>query len=147
MRVYISSSWKNRARVRAVATALRAAGHEVYDFTDPSSRTTPEVPPERFPEQFDPTRHIYREYITAVVEWRQAVTENQRALRWCDVVVLLLPCGCDAHADWAYAVGRGKRTAVVGVPGERTPTHMWADTLLDCDAEVVGWVSSQTTLA
>lgn len=140
MKVYISSSWKNRDRVRAFANALRTAGHLPYDFTDPATRKTPEIPPERFPEAFDPEKHKYREYLD-VPEWRVAVAANREALNDCDACVLLLPCGHDAHADWAYAVARGKRTAVVGQPraGERTPTHWWADVILDADEDAVSW--------
>jgi len=141
MRIYISSSWKNRERVRALAMELRRGGHEVYDFTDPNCRSVPEIPPERFPEQFDPEEHIYREYINSVPYWRQAVEGNQQALNWCDAVVLLLPCGNDGHSDWAYGVGRGKLNVVVGQPkaGDRTPTHMWSDEILDSDDEVAAY--------
>ena len=130
--------------MRALAILLREHGHIVYDFTDPTCRNTPEIPPERFPDQFDPARGSYSQYITSVPEWRQAVECNRVALDRADVVVLLLPCGNDAHADWAYAVGRGKRSCVVGSPtnGDRTPTHMWADAILDTPAEVPRWLRS-----
>lgn len=139
MNVYISSSWKNRIRVRAVALALREVGHTVYDFTDPESRKAPEIPPERFPDQFDPERHVYGVYITSVPEWRVAIECNRAALDACDMVVLLLPCGNDAHADWAYAVGRGKYSLVVGGPkaGDRTPTHMWSNGFVQHDFGVI----------
>jgi len=141
--VYISSSWKNRDRVRALAVRLRERGTRVYDFTDPTCRVgVPEIPPEMFPEQFDAEKHIYREYIQSVPQWRAAVNCNRRAIDRCWVVVLLLPCGLDAHADWAYGVGRGKRSVVVGSPksGERVPTHMWSDAFLDKDEDVDGWL-------
>jgi hypothetical protein len=142
--VYISSSWKQRERVRAVAVALRAAGLDVYDFTDPACRGEPEIPPEKFPRQFDAVTDVYAEYITSNAYWRRAVEGNRRALDRCDAVLLLLPCGADAHADWAYAVGRGKRTAVVGSPpnGERTPSHLWSDALFHTDAEGVAWCAT-----
>lgn len=145
MNVYLSSSWKNREAVRTLAITLRSIGHEVYDFTDPACRKTEEIPPERFPEQFDPTRHLYCEYIRSNAYWRAAVFANREALERCDAVVLMLPCGNDAHADWALAVGLGKRTCVIGSPkaGERTPTHLWADAILQEDAlEVVGWLAA-----
>lgn len=144
MKVYISSSWKNRERVRAMAINLRQGGHEVYDFTDPLCRAIPEIPPERFPVQFDPHLHLYRAYLQSVPEWRGAVEYNRRALQWCEAVVLLLPCGNDAHADAFYALGLGKRLAVVGQPraGERTLTHLWAHAILDVDADAGAWLSS-----
>lgn len=128
MNIYISSSWKNKASVRWLAEQLRCLGHEVYDFTDPSCRKTEEIPPEKFPDQYDPSKHCYVEYIQRP-EWALAVEENRQALDRCDVVILLLPCGNDAHADWAYAVGKGKHTYVAGCPkkGERSPVHLWAD--------------------
>jgi hypothetical protein len=143
MRIYISSSWKNRERVRGIAVRLRDLGHDVYDFTDPNCRNTPEIPPERFPDEFDPEQHVYREYID-VPEWREAVLCNRGALMRCDACILLLPCGNDAHADWAFAVGAGARSVVAGQPraGERTPTHWWADAIVDTDDDAISWVMS-----
>jgi hypothetical protein len=143
LNVYIASSWKNRDRVRALAVDLRRHGLIVYDFTDPACRAgVPEIPPEAFPEAFDPQRHRYAAYLERP-EWRSAVQCNRAALDRCDVVVLLLPCGADSHADWAYAVGKGKRSAVVHHPpaGERTPTHLWADAILEHDLQVLPWLT------
>lgn len=138
MNIYLSSSWKNRDRVRALAEVLRNYGHEVYDFTDPRCRATPEIPPERFPDQFDPERHNYRDYLEAVPEWRQAVDCNRKAIEECDLVVLMLPSGNDAHADAFYGLGLGKHLIVCGQPriGDRSPTHMWATKMLDSDQDV-----------
>lgn len=141
MKVYISSSWKNRDRVRFLATILRNHGHKVYDFTDPACRLTVEIPPERFPEQFDPSKHIYSAYLDRA-EWRNAVEENKKAIEWSDVIILLLPCGIDSTADWAYGLGRGKSSCIVGHPkkGERSPVHLWADVMVDGLEEAVLWV-------
>lgn len=96
MRVYISASWKQRERVRALALAigLRGAGHEVYDFTDPDSRSG---------------------------------------------VLGVRPAG----------VGLGRVSAVVGYPpaGERTPSHLWEDAILDRDADVAGWLARDAKIA
>lgn len=146
-RIYPASSWKNRDRVRALSTALRAEGHEVFDFTDKPDtfagmRCAAEIPPERFPELFDPEKHVYRTYLTTPPEWRRAVEDNRRAIEWCETVVLMLPCGMDAHADAFYGLGLGRRLIVCGQPraGERTPTHLWAEALLDADADVVSYL-------
>jgi hypothetical protein len=140
--IYISSSWKQRDRVRALAIRLREAGHEVYDFTDPACRKTPEIPPERYPEQFDPAVHTYASYIQSVPEWRQAVMCNKEALTMTDLVVLLLPCGSDAHADWALAVGMGKHSVICGQPvkGDRTPSHMWANHMVRDEDALMAWI-------
>ena len=142
MKVYISSSWKNRDKVRAFAEELRECGHEVYDFTDPKCRTTPEIPPEKFPEQFDPSKHHYPLYLDRE-EWRLAVEENKKAIEWADVIALLLPCGIDSTADWALGVGFGKLSCVIGSPkkGERSPVHLWADAMMDSTTQATNWIS------
>lgn len=141
--VYLSSSWKNRARVRALAEALRANNISVYDFTDPSCRSTPEIPPENFPETYDPeqTDDTYSDYLRRRPEWAAAVAGNRITIARAEIVLLLLPCGLDAHADWALAVGLGKKTAVVGVPaaGVRVPTHLWSDAMFMTDNEAIRW--------
>ncbi|MHB8927801.1 MAG: hypothetical protein ACYC9Q_09130 [Bacillota bacterium] len=132
--------------MRNLAHALRAVGFDVYDFTDAACRTTPEIPPERFPETFDPTKHVYADYINRP-EWRAAVFENRKAIERCDLVILVLPCGNDSHADWAYGVALGKRSIVVGQPrpGERSPVHLWADAILAGEVQpeaVVDWIAT-----
>jgi hypothetical protein len=79
---YISSSWKNRKEVRDLALSLRELGHEVYDFTDPRCRKTPEIPPEKFPEEYDPDQHSYKDYINSQSEWRIGVEENKEAVNY-----------------------------------------------------------------
>jgi len=143
MKIYISSSWKNRIQVRKLAIELRETGHEVYDFTDPNCRKTPEIPPEKFPEEFDPEKHVYSKYIRKN-EWLDAVTENRKAINRSNFIILLLPCGNDSHADWAYGVGRGIPNIVVGQPrkGDRSPVHMWADEILDSVDDIIPWIKA-----
>jgi hypothetical protein len=145
MNVYLSSSWKNREQVRNMATKLRALGHDVYDFTDSNCRESKEVPPERFPEQFDPDVHVYKDYINKL-DWLRAVTENKRAIVKSDLIILILPCGIDAHSDWAYGVGLGKRSVIVGHPqkGERSPVHLWANKIFDTEREMFEWLANET---
>lgn len=147
MKIYISSSWKNREIVRDMAIGLRSAGHKVYDFTDPACRETKEIPPELFPEEFNPKKHNYKEYLTRP-EWFAAVWGNRRAIDKCDAIILLLPCGIDATADWAYGVGKDKFSIIVGCPksGERHPTHLWADIMVDTTSEAVRMLSPAVRL-
>lgn len=142
MKVYISSSWKNREEVRAFAKLLRDCAHEVYDFTDPNCRKTPEIPPERFPEQFDPDKHHYPVYLDRK-EWRMAVEENRLAIEESEVIALLLPCGIDSTADWALGVGMGKKSCVIGHPkkGERSPVHLWANAMMDTTQQALNWIN------
>lgn len=146
--VYISASWKERDRVRALACKIREEqGLSVFDFTDKACRPQgmEEIAPERFPEAFSPAKEVYQDYIQKVPEWRAAVNFNRFVLDRCRAVILLLPCGSDAHADWAYAVGRGARTAVVGQPreGERTPSHLWSNAFCRADEGALRWLSDE----
>lgn len=147
MKIYISATWKNRLSVRKLAETLRLHGHEVFDFTDPDSRKTHEVPPEMFPEKFDPSKHIYKEYIDRN-EWRNVVNENREAIKWADLIILLLPCGIDATADWALGVGMGKCSIIVGHPnsGERSEVHLWADDILNSVDDILPWLKIYTAL-
>lgn len=141
MKIYISASWKNRTLVRSLANNLRLHDHEVFDFTDPICRKTYEAPPEMFPEQFDPSIHNYSDYINRA-EWKAAVNENREAIAWADLIILLLPCGIDATADWALGVGMGKRSIIIGHPpkGERSEVHLWADAILDNTDDIIPWL-------
>lgn len=141
--VYLSSSWKNREVVRTLAEILRRRGLNVFDFTDANCRKQEEIPPERFPGDFDPSSESsYAEYINAAPEWRRAVEENRQALDRATACILLLPAGNDAHADWAYAVGRGVPSAVFGRPDHRTPSHLWAELITEDEDELLDWAQS-----
>lgn len=144
-KIYISSSWKNREQVRVAADVLRALGYEVFDFTDPACRKAPIMPPEAFPEEFDPDLHLSYGHYLDVPRRRAAVEENAEAVADSDLVMLLLACGVDATADWALGVGMGKKSIVVGHPakGERSPVHLWADARVETLEEAIAWLRSQ----
>lgn len=148
MNIYISSSWKNREAVRSMAISLRLVGHEVYDFTDPACRKTQEIPPEKYPESFDPEKHRYSEYISKP-DWLNAVMENKSAIESSDLIVLLLPCGADSHADWAYGIGKGIPSVVVGQPrkGDRSPVHLWGNAIFDDVDQFLKWIERISSLA
>jgi hypothetical protein len=107
-KIYVASSWRNAIQPEIVA-ALRAEGHEVYDFRNPGPNNYgfawSEVNPNWLdwtPEQF--VRDLYAEH--------PAVTRgfkfDKDALDWCDTCVLVLPCGRSAHLEAGYAAGKGK---------------------------------------
>lgn len=124
MKIYISSSWKNRDEVRRLAGSLRALGHDVYDFTDGASRRrwasrlglredVTEVPPELYLEKFDPAKHKYSEYLSGLSAYHEAVRCNLAAIRDCDMCVLLLPCGAATPIGAPlWALGRRRVSSV-----------------------------------
>lgn len=110
MKIYVASSWRNTLQP-SVVSALREAGHEVYDFRNPA-------PGE---EGFH-----WSEIDTSWKTWtplefrkglQHSIAEHgfkrdMDALQACDACVLVLPCGRSAHLELGWAAGAGKRTYV-----------------------------------
>lgn len=107
MRVYVASSWRNPYQ-QSIVAVLRAAGHEVYDFRNPPSRSG---------FQWSQIDEAWQSWSTA--EYRQALEHpaavagfksDMDALQWCDVCVYVLPCGRSASLEVGWAAGAGKVT-------------------------------------
>ena len=99
LRIYLATSTKNLF-IDDVLTAMREAGHEVYDFRA-SGRGPANI--------FDPTRKVWTaaDYVAALASSiaDQQYRADKAALDACDCVVLLGPCGNDAHSEAGYAYG------------------------------------------
>lgn len=113
-RIYLASSWRNPYH-QTVVKSLRADGHEVYDFRNPTEGY--DNPVEAFPHGFqwaelDPLWQHWsnRAYVQAlqgpVAE--RGYQSDWRAMQWANTGVLLLPCGRSAHLEAGYFVGAGK---------------------------------------
>ena len=139
--IFIAASWKQRERVRILADRLRKMDFGVYDFTDPHCRKVKEVPPESIAEDFNPEKEKYWDYVNKK-EWFAAVEENRINLDACSMLVLLLPCGMDAMADWAYVVGQRKPTFLVGNPqkGGKCLVHNWATGWFADDEQLINFL-------
>lgn len=112
MKIYVASSWRCPTQP-AVVEALRAAGHDVYDFrnppnksgfgwhqVDPAWRGGP-VTPETYPPMI---RHPIA---------MAGFEADMRALEECDACVLVLPCGRSAHLEAGIAIGQGKPVCIL----------------------------------
>ena len=115
-RIYIASSWKNASLIRAVAHVLRNRGHEVFDFTDPENRVAgidnfvfraSEWPGKTLDEidwleflEYEPTKRAFK--------------TDKSGLDWANTVLMLLPCGRNAHLEAGYGAGRGKDLFILG---------------------------------
>lgn len=106
MKIYLASSWRNPLQPSVVAL-LREFGHEVYDFRNPGGK-------KGFAWRDCPGTSVatVEGYLEAISHERAAegFASDKEALDWCDVCVLLLPCGRSAHLEAGYAVGQGKKT-------------------------------------
>lgn len=140
MKIYVASSWRN-AQQPGVVAALRADGHDVYDYKNPPEPTVfgwREIHPDwgRWtPEQFrDALEHPIA---------RAAFESDMRALREADATVLVLPCGRSAHLELGWAVGHGQRTVVLLAEGEPELMYRMCDRLCLTIDEVLGFLAER----
>lgn len=115
MKIYVASSWRNTTQPSVVA-ALRAAGHDAYDFKNP-------VEDYDFHwSEIDGGWETWdAEKFKAALSHPIAVygfNADMDALRACDACVLVMPCGRSAHLEAGFAVGAGKPTIVILESGE-----------------------------
>lgn len=111
MNVYVASSWRNE-RQPAVVRMLRAAGHEVYDFKEPTPgdegfRWT-EIDPEW--QSWSPAK--FREALEHPIA-TQGRLRDMAAMRRADAIGLVMPAGRSAHLELGYGIGADKVTAIL----------------------------------
>lgn len=134
-RIYVASSWRNREQPVAVH-ALRAAGHQVYDFRHPK-------PGERgFAwSEIDRAWAMWSvpEYVEALSHpLAEAGFKNDiDAMEWADTFVLVMPCGRSAHLEAGWAIGRGKPTFILLEADEPELMYKLADGLVMGLAELI----------
>ena len=110
-KIYLSSSWRNPYQP-LVVKALREAGHEVYDFRNPTSGD------EGFKwKNVDGLWEKWSndDYINAINHpvAERGFKNDFDAMAWADVCILLLPCGRSAHSEAGWMQGAGKPTYVI----------------------------------
>ncbi len=139
MRVYVASSWRNE-RQPEVVRAIRAVGHEVYDFRNPSE-DVPEGDQGFHWSDIDPGWLSWSpsEFIDAL-DHPLALDGYERdyeALESADVVVLVMPCGRSAHLELGFAVGQGKPTVILLSDGEPELMYKMVRSLVTSVEEVI----------
>jgi hypothetical protein len=110
MKIYVASSWRNLLQP-AIVLALRRCGHDVYDFRNPPNKSGFGW------EQVSGTYDRVRGGTVDALEYRAMLAHpiaeagyaaDIGALRDCDVLVYVLPCGRSASWEFGYAMGQGK---------------------------------------
>ena len=117
MKIYVASSWRNEERQQAVVKALRAVGHEVYDFRNPR-----------------PGNHGFS-WSAIDSNWKSWTAAEQiaaydhelavlgldldfSAMHWADACVMVQPCGRSAALELGWSIGAKKLTAVLMSEGQ-----------------------------
>ena len=131
MKVYVASSWRNDLQPEVV-WRLAEAGHEVYDFRNPSMG--PGARGKGFHwSEIDPDWQAWtpEEFKSNLLHplARDGYASDILGLKWCDAAVLVMPCGRSAHLELGYAIGAGKRSVILLSDGEPELMYGMADTI------------------
>lgn len=121
-KIYVASSWRNEFYPKVV-DALRAAGHDVYDFRNPPSGDEGFKWANVDPNYMDWTPTEYRNQLKCSLAERQFKNDIE-AMKSCDTCVLVLPCGRSAHTEAGWFAGAGK-TVIAYVPTKQEPELMY----------------------
>ncbi len=139
-KIYVATSWRNDYQP-GVVQILRDAGHEVYDFRHPAEDDDGFSWLEIDPKWQTWTRKEFMDalYTPAATRGFQL---DMDALRWAEVVVLVMPCGRSAHLELGYAVGAEKPTAILLENGEPELMYKMVDYLAESTAQLLVWLES-----
>lgn len=125
MKIYVASSWRNEYQP-IVVQALRDAGHDVYDFKNPSPGDHG-FHWSRIDEGWKSwTPQDYRSNLGHPLA-QDGFAKDMKALQECRACVLVLPCGRSAHLEFGWACGWGKKTLILLSDGEPELMNMMAD--------------------
>lgn len=151
--IYVASSWRNMMQQGVVHT-LRAARFDVYDFQNPPGGkgfAWNQVELEHSKSLTDTTPTVLdvsdtAKYLEALEHPRavEGFNADFDAMKNADTFVLVLPCGRSAHLELGWAVGAGKRTAVL-LDDPCTPELMYkmVDYLAPSLFDLIGWLGVQ----
>jgi len=95
-----------------VVMALRDAGHEVYDFKNPTVGDVGFAWSDIDPDWQDWTNEQYIDALDHPIA-QAGFKSDFDAMKWADTFVLVLPCGRSAHLELGWAVGAGRETFII----------------------------------
>jgi hypothetical protein len=123
-----------------VVNNLRACGHEVYDFRNPGPGDHgfhwSEIDPEWKSWSPDEFRAALDHPIAV-----SGLSKDVEGLRWCDAVVLVMPCGRSAHLELGRGIGAGKHTAILLSDGEPELMYGMVDLVTGSLDEIDDWLN------
>jgi hypothetical protein len=138
LKIYVASSWRCPTQP-IVVEALRAAGHDVYDFRNPPNKSGfawSAVAPWYTGGAVTPDEYVLM-VDNPIAE--AGFDADMGALEGCDVCVLVLPCGRSAHMEAGIAIGQGKPVCIL-LDVENEPELMYRAARVVSDlGEVLAW--------
>lgn len=142
-RIYLASSWRNPYQPNAIL-ALRANGHQVYDFRNPPNGVPGFAWSEIDPEWRRWTAEQYRNRLTTHPIAARGYLNDYRGMEWADTCVLLLPAGRSAHLEAGWFAGRGKRLIIWTRDGEEPELMaLMANAICTSEQEVLAALSGE----
>ena len=121
-KIYVASSWRNKYYPEVVE-ALRAKGHEVYDFRNPPHGGNGFRWTDIDKKALEWSLDEYSEGLHHPKAERQFKADLE-ALEWADTCVLVLPSGRSAHTEAGWMAGAGRRVFVY-IPEMQEPELMY----------------------
>ena len=141
MKIYLASSWRN-ALQPAILYILRSCGHEVYDFRHPAPGNKGFSWDEIDPNWKSWTPKQYSEALNHPLAI-EGYELDMNALWGCEACVLLLPSGRSASFEFGYALGNGKKGAVIMLEPCEPELMYLGNTILTTTGEVFDWAENQ----
>jgi hypothetical protein len=140
-KIYLASSWRNE-RQPELMRILREAGHEVYDFRNPARgnhgfswrAVDPDWQRWTAPQQIAALDHPVAQFSLAL---------DYGGMQWANVCVMLQSCGRSAALELGWAIGAGKRTAVLMTDGQEPELMLrLAEVLTTSVDELLTWLAA-----
>lgn len=123
MKIYVASSWKNQ-KFDSVLLALKEWAHlDCYNFREANSAF--------HWSWIDPKwRHWHPEDFIEALQHQKAqkAFENDfNAMKECDALLLVMPCGNSAHLEAGWFTGQGKPVVILLDNGDPDLMYLLAD--------------------
>lgn len=128
---FIAGRWRNRDAINQVAKDLRAAGKQVYCFTENEYNgdgITFSAAPDADPEAMIATTETVTDWQTNPT-FQKIFETDMQALRDSAALVLVFPAGLAAHMELGAAYGMGKKCYAIGAPEKPETLYKMLDGL------------------
>lgn len=141
--IYVASSWRCPTQPIVIET-LKAANIPCYDFRRPSANDTgfkwTDVAGTSDTAKDGTTITKYLSMLHHPIA-QHGYNRDMSAMIRADTFILVLPCGKSAHLELGWAVGQGKRTAILlEEPVEPDLMYLMVDYLAPSVPDLMTWL-------